>query len=184
MKCLALIAVLCFFGMSAGQGITMDFLNDNVVNPMLQQIQTNALGMLSQQISGLFSSLFTDLFGKRDLSDRLNINLKEVLAPFIAQVKAIYQRLFTVFVQIVQHVEDWIQKPDWARIEFVRAGAEAEAAVSKLHPGAEFLQPLVNLVQTHLHALIPDFEAIIVQLFGSLQNPVQSLIGTGSLLQP
>ncbi|CAF4012664.1 unnamed protein product [Rotaria sp. Silwood2] len=149
--------------------------------------QWNAVGLLGQQISGLFSGLFTDLFGgfgKRGLSDLMNINIGEVVNQFAAQVKQIYQRLITVFAQIVQHAEDWIQKPDWARIEFARAGADAEQAISQIHLGVEFLQPLVNLVQTHLQALIPDFEGIIHQVLAAIQHPVQSLIGTGGLLQP
>ncbi|CAF1238176.1 unnamed protein product [Rotaria sordida] len=181
MKCLALIAALCFFGVCAGQGVTMDFLTDNVVTPMLDQIYQNAINLLGQQITSLFGGLFG---GKRALPDLMNMNIGEVVTQFTAQVKQVYQRLFNVFLQIVQHVENWMQKPNLASIEFARAGAEAQKAISQIKLGVNFLQPLVNLVQTHLQALIPDFEGIIQQVFGAIQQPIQSLIGTGSLLQP
>ncbi|CAF0889956.1 unnamed protein product [Adineta ricciae] len=145
---------------------------------MLDQIQSNALNMLTQQLSQLIGGLF----GKRGVSDVLNINLQQVLAPFIAQIKQIYQQVFSSFLQIVQNIDAWISKPDWARIEFTRVGADAEALVSHLNIGVEFLQPLVNLVQQHLGALIDNFQGIISQALNAIKP--NQLIGSGSLLQP
>jgi len=133
--------------------------------------------MLQNQLAALIGGI-----GKRGLSDVLNINLAQVLTPFIAQVKEIYERLFNIFLQIVQNAGAWIEKPDWARVEFVRAGADAEVAVSRMNLGASFLQPIVNLVQQHLGTLITDFEAIIIQVLDAAKHPVQSLIGAGNLL--
>jgi len=181
MKCFALVVALCCFGLCAGQSssLTSDFFNDNILKPLLDSVQNNAIALLGQQLT----SLLTGLFGKRALP----INVAEVLqsvSQFIAQIKQVYQKVFGVFVQIVQNAGAWINKPDWARIEFVRAGIDAENIISHLNLNFDFLKPLINLVQTHLGALVTDFEGIISQVLDAAQHPLQSLIGTGSLLQP
>jgi len=184
MKCIVLLAALCCLGVCAGDSsLSIDFLNDNLLTPMINSIYTNAINMLGQQFTGIFGSLFGGI-GKRGITDALNINIGQVLAPFVAQIKDIYQRVFTVFLQIVQNVEAWIEKPDWARIEFVRAGIEAEKQVARLNLGVDFLKPLTTLVQSHLGVLITDFQGIIAQVLDAAKHPVQSLIGTGNLLQP
>jgi hypothetical protein len=180
MKCIVLIAALCCLGVCAGQ-ITTDFLTDNLLNPMINEIYNNAISMLGQQLTALFSGLFV---GKRALPDIFNLNIAEVLAPFIAKVKEVYQRLFKVFLQIVQNAGAWIEKPDWARIEFVNAGVDAENELARINLGVEFLQPLVSLVQQHLQALIDEFQGIIYQVLDAAKHPLQSLIGAGNLLQP
>ncbi|CAF3698738.1 unnamed protein product [Rotaria socialis] len=156
MKCIVLVALLCCFGLSYGQGISTQFLEENLLNPMLNSMLNNAVSLLNSQITSLFSGLFggidfDSIFGK---------------------IKEIYQQLFQVFLQIVNHAESWIQKADFARIEFVRAGDAAEEAVSRLNLGVEFLQPLVNLVQTHIHALISDFQGIIQQTIAAVAKPI------------
>ncbi|CAF0952273.1 unnamed protein product [Adineta steineri] len=176
MKCIALLAVFCCIAACAGQGsLSLDFLSDNILNPLLDSIQTNALSMLQSQLSSLISSLFTGI-GKRGIADALNINLPQVLAPFIAKIKGLYQQVFTVFLSIVQNPTEWIMKPDWARIEFVRIASEVEVIVSKLSLGSDFLQPLVALVQKHLGTLIDQFQGIIFQVLQSAQA-IKPLIG-------
>ncbi|CAF4475570.1 unnamed protein product [Rotaria socialis] len=142
MKCIVLVALLCCFGLSYGQGISTQFLEENLLNPMLNSMLNNAVSLLNSQITSLFSGLFGGI-GKRDLSSLANFNLGQ-----------------------------WIQKADFARIEFVRAGDAAEEAVSRLNLGVEFLQPLVNLVQTHIHALISDFQGIIQQTIAAVAKPI------------
>jgi hypothetical protein len=181
MKFFAILAALCCLSACSAQGL--DFITDNILNPLVNDIYNNAINLLGQQLGSLLGSLFGPI-GKRGLSDVLNVNIAEVLAPFIAQVKEIYQRVFAVFLQIVHNVEAWIEKPDWARIEFVRAGIEAEAQAAKLTLSVKFLQPLIDLVQKHLGALITDFQGIIAQVLDAAKHPIQSLIGTGNLLQP
>jgi len=104
----------------------------------------------------------------------------------LKQLRRIYESRFTVFLQIVQHVEDWLEKPDWARIEFVNAGIQAKEALASLKINADFLKPIVSFVQTHLQTLITDFQGIIYQALAAAKqssNQIQSLIGTGNLLQ-
>jgi len=179
MKCLVLIVALCCIGVCNGQSASMglDFLLQNLLNPMLNNIATNAIGLLGQHLNDGIANLFGSI-GKRDLTDVFNINIAQVLAPFIAQVKQVYERVFKVFLQIVQHVEDWVEKPDWARIELVRAGDFAEQAVERMTLSADFLQPLVNLVQQHLHAMITGLQGVVAQVLDAAKHPVQTLIGS------
>ncbi|UJR31478.1 hypothetical protein I4U23_018967 [Adineta vaga] len=123
------------------------------------------------------SSEISFSLGKRGLNDVLSVNLSQILAPFIAKIKEVYQQVFSNFLQIVQNVEAWISKPDWARIEFTRVGADAEAIVARLDLGVDFLQPLVTLVQQHLGTLITDFQGIISQVLNAASHTANPLIG-------
>ena len=99
MKCFALLAALCFLGVCAGDSLSVDFLNQNLLNPMLDQIYNSAsamrlffsneclfcaldaIGMLGSQLSTLLAGLFGGI-GKRGLSDVLSINLSQVSRKF------------------------------------------------------------------------------------------------------
>jgi len=146
--------------------------------PLLESIQNNALAMLTSQLGSLFGSLFG--IGKRALPNMSNV--LQSLQPFIEQVKQIYQQLFIKFQQIIQNIGNFAQKPDFARIEFVYAGIDAENQASRLSVSNNLFKPLITIVQQHLGALITQLENVITGVLGG--NILQPLIGTGNLLQP
>jgi len=178
MKCIAIL--LLVIGVTYGQNISLDFLNDNLLLPMLESIQNNALALLTSQLGSIFGSLF----GKRALPN-MNTVLQS-LQPFIEQVKQIYQQLFIKFQQIIQNIGNFAQKPDFARIEFVYAGIDAENQASRLSVSNSLFTPLITMVQQHLGALITQLENVITGVLGGVLggNILQPLIGTGNLLQP
>jgi len=176
MKCIAILMLLVGVTLCNGQDISLDFLNDNLLMPLLESIQNNALALLTSQLGSLFGSLF----GKRALP---NVNMiLQSLEPFIQQVKQIYQQLFIKFQQIMQNIGNFAQKPDFARIEFVYTGLDAENQASRLSVSNSLFQPLITMVQQHLGALISQLENVITGVLGG--NILQPLIGTGNLLQP
>ena len=171
MKCFALIAALCFLGVCAGESLSLDFLSQNLLNPMLNQIASNAVNLLGQQLNDLIGGLFSGI-GKRDLNSLINVNVNEVFTSLITKVKAIYEKVFQVFLQITQHAENWVAKPSLARIDFLNVVANAENELANIHLSAEFLQPLVAFVQQHFQALTSDFDNIIQQALAAAQKQI------------
>ncbi|CAF1557881.1 unnamed protein product [Didymodactylos carnosus] len=167
----SVLLVLVFAVACSGQ-LTTDFLENNILKPLLDDIYNNAIGMLGQQLTQLLGSLF----GKRSAVERIDIF--QILAPYIEQVKAIYKQLFSKFEQIVQHIASYVNKPDFARIEFVYAGIDAEQQLARLSLPSNIFGPILALVQQHLSAAVTQLENAL----GSIFQTLQPTIGTGNLL--
>jgi len=177
MKVIAAFLLIVGISLCNGQGLS--FLEDNVLTPFLQNVQQNALALLQSQLATLLGGLFN--FGKRSLDT--NQLLQSLVTPLIEQLRQIYHQLFVKFNEIYENIASYIFKPDFARIELIQAGVNAENALSRLAAADTMFKPIFSLVQQHLGLLINQLEQFVAGIFQP--GPViQPLIGTGSLLLP
>ncbi|CAF1598836.1 unnamed protein product, partial [Didymodactylos carnosus] len=132
----SVLLVLVFAVACSGQ-LTTDFLENNILKPLLDDIYNNAIGMLGQQLTQLLGSLF----GKRSAVERIDI----------------FQ---------------YINKPDFARIEFVYAGIDAEQQLARLSLPSNIFGPILALVQQHLSAAVTQLENALGSIFQTLQPTI------------
>lgn len=124
MKSVILILFLGFVCVNGQSGMGLDFLVDNLLNPLINNISTNTVNYLISQLLGLF--------GKRDLNASQLINqvhsafndYKDNMSVVIQNYFAHVQNIFNIFNLAGP-------QKSIARIDYIRVLSETEAEMKK-----------------------------------------------------
>merc|ERR1712147_338309 len=185
MKFVAMILLVAIVGANAQSAaqIGTDFVIDNIVNPLLQNLQTNALGFLFNTLNNLIGSI-----GKRDISLS---GIKEViLSLFNAHKDKLTALLGQYSSQLISLASNFLGflGPQKTTKQMAALKLEANYAAELKALDAQFLNQIVSTLSgfvngsaltSRLQGFFSQFEGLLTGAFdnisGSLFNTIASI---------
>ena len=176
MKFVAVLLLVGLIGANAQVDIAIDFLLDNIVTPLLNNLQSNALGLLFGTLNNLIGSI-----GKRGLS-----NIKDtLLALFNAhkdKLTALLGQYSTQLLSLASNVLGFLG-PQRTTKQIAAIKLEAEYAADLKALNNQFIQQIVSTLSgfTNTAALTSQLQNFFSQFESVLTGGFNNV--TGSVFQ-